>query len=278
MNTLTYTLRSRLRGTWIHRMVWDYKNPRPASDTRDKANASASNDRNAYYDWQTTKVMFRVLHRNSNCVDVGAHIGDILRQMTAIAPQGRHHAIEPLPHLSRKLAESFPRAVIHQVAISDQSGGSEFLFVENDPGYSGLRPRIYDRPDPKVTPLHVRVVTLDEIIPPDEKITFIKIDIEGGEFHAIKGGIQTIRRCRPVVVFEAGRKSTGQYGVKPEDLYRLMDETLGYELSTMERWLERRAAYNREEFCTNWNTGSEYYFIATPKNGLPPLSTRISNK
>ena len=177
MSTLTYKLKSKLRGTWIHRAMWDYKNPRPTPVTPDKPNASPTNDRNTYYDWQTTKVMFRVLRRDSNCIDVGAHVGDILQQMTAIAPKGRHHAIEPLPHLSRKLAESFPRAVVHQVATSDQSGESEFLFVENDPGYSGLRPRVYDRPDPKVTPLRVRVVTLDEIIPANEKIAFIKIDI-----------------------------------------------------------------------------------------------------
>ena len=137
--------------------------------------------------------------------------------------------------------------------------------MENDPGYSGLRRRMYDRPDPKITVIPVRVVTLDEIIPANEKIAFIKIDIEGGEFHAIKGGIKTIRRCQPVIVFEGGSRSTGAYGVKPDELYLLMEETLGYELSTMERWLQRGAPYSREEFYKNWNGGPEYYFIATPK-------------
>jgi FkbM family methyltransferase len=204
------------------------------------------------------------LHRDSNCIDVGAHAGDILRRMSDLSPRGRHYAFEPLPHLSRQLGESFPQAIVHRAAVSDKSGESEFLFVENDPEYSGLRARIYDRPDPKITTIHVRVVTLDQIIPSNERIAFIKIDVEGGEFHVIKGGIETIRRSNPIIVFEAGAGSTGQYGVKPDDIYPLLTEILGYELSTMERWLSRKAAYTQEEFRRNWNHGPEWYFIATP--------------
>ncbi len=202
MNAVVQRLKSRLRGTWIHHAVWAYRNP-------------PSKSRSANYDRQTVEVMFRILHRNSNCIDVGAHTGDILRHMVDISTQGRHYAFEPLPHLSQKLSERFPQVIVHQAAVSNRSGESEFLFVENDPAYSGLRRRIYDRPDPKIIPIRVRVVTLDEIIPPNENIAFIKLDIEGAEFHAIQGGIETIRRSRPVIIFESGSHSIGQYGVKP---------------------------------------------------------------
>jgi len=252
-------LKSMLRGTWIHHAVWAYKNPPP-------------NDRDSRYDWQTVEVMFRVLRQNSNCIDLGAHGGKFLRHMIDISPRGRHYAFEPLPHLSQNLNERFPQAVVHQLAVSDISGESEFLFVENAPGCSGLRRRIYNRPDPKITKIRVQVVTLDGIIPPNERIDFIKVDIEGGEFHAIKGGISTIRRGRPVIVFEGGSNSTGQYGVSPNDFYLLMTETLGYELSTMERWLGRKSAYTQEGFEKNWNEGPEYYFIAAPKR--EPKQTR----
>jgi FkbM family methyltransferase len=154
-------------------------------------------DRNANYDRQTVEVMFRALRRNLNGIDVGAHAGNILRQMVDIAPRGKHYAFEPLPHLSQELSERFPQVIVHQAAVSDKSGESEFLFVENAPAYSGLRPRIYYLPDPKITAIRVRVVTLDKVIPPNEFIAFIKLDIEGGEFHAIQGGIKTIRRSQP---------------------------------------------------------------------------------
>jgi FkbM family methyltransferase len=261
MNSVIQGLKSRLRGTWIHHAVWTYKNP-PLKVYDGKQ--VGVNDRNAEYDRQTVEVMFRVLRRNSNCIDVGAHVGDILRHMVNLCPRGRHYAFEPLPHLAQRLTENFPQVIVHHAAVGEEGGESEFLFVENDPGYSGLRRRGYDRPDPKISKIRVRVVTLDEIIPQNDQIAFIKLDIEGGEFHAIKGGTETIRRCKPVIVFEGDDRSIGQYGVKPDDVYSLVTESLGYDLSTMERWLGRKAPYNQQEFDKNWKQGNEFYFIATP--------------
>jgi FkbM family methyltransferase len=266
MNTVVRKLKSSLRGTWIHHAVWEYKNSPPKVKGHVDGKQIAAEDRSANYDRQTVEVMFRVLRRNLNCIDGGAHVGDVLQRMVDISPEGRHYAFEPLPHLAQKLKERFPQVMVHQTAIGDRSGESEFQFVENDPAYSGLRRRIYYRPDPKITAIRVRVVTLDEVIPANEKIAFIKLDIEGGEYHAIKGGIETIRRCRPVIVFESGSHSIGQYGVKPDDVYSLVTETLGYELSTMERWLQRKSPCNRGEFQENWDHGPEFYFIASPKS------------
>ena len=247
-------LKSRLKGTWIHHLAWARREPTP-------------NNRNAMYDWQTVEVMFRVLHRNSNCIDVGAHGGEILKRMVEIAPYGTHHAFEPLPHLAGILRKRFPGVVVHDVAVSDKNRDSDFLFVEDAPGFSGLQRRIYDRPDRKVTTIRVHQVTLDDTIPPSERIAFIKIDIEGAEFHAIKGGIETIRRNKPVIVFEAGIQSTGEYGVKPDDLYSLMTETIGNKLSTISRWIARKHPLSREEFVTNWFLADhEYFFISYPRS------------
>ena len=145
------------------------------------------------------------------------------------------------------------------------------MYVENAPAYSGLRERIYDRPDPVLKPITVNVVPLDDVIPQDQDVAFIKLDIEGGEFHALLGTACTIRRCRPVIVFEAGLKSTGQYGVGPEEVYRLITEQFGYRLSTMQRWLASQSPYSRTEFYQNWHNGPDFYFIAYPVGDREPL-------
>lgn len=253
LDTATQKLKSSLKGTWIHHLLWAQRKPAP-------------DNRNKMYDWQTVEVMFRVLQRNSNCIDMGAHDGDILKRMIEIAPYGRHHAFEPLPHLARMLQKRFPAVAVHQAAVGAKNCESDFLFVEEAPAFSGLRRRIYDRPDPKVTTIRVHEVTLDDTIPKNEKIAFIKIDIEGAEFHAIKGGIETIKRGKPIIAFEAGIQSTGEYGVKPDDLYTLMTETIGNELSTMGRWLSRKQPFSRDEFVANWFlTDPEYFFMSYPR-------------
>lgn len=195
---------------------------------------------------------------------MGAHRGSLLQQMVAIAPAGTHHAFEALPDLAAQLRERFPAVLVHQMAVSDSSGEADFQYVQNYPAYSGLRRRVYDRPDPRVLTIRVPVATVDDVIPAGQPIAFMKIDIEGGEYHALKGAVSTIQRCHPVIVFEAGSKSTGQYGVTPTDLYELVTETLGYELSTMGRWLGRKQAMTLQEFCHNWDNGPDFYFIATP--------------
>lgn len=43
----------------------------------------------------------------------------------------------------------------------------------------------------------VQVATIDSVVDPNERITYIKMDIEGAELEAIKGAKETIKRCAP---------------------------------------------------------------------------------
>lgn len=221
-------------------------------------------ERNREYDRQTVEVMRRVLRRDSNCLDLGAHAGDLLRHIVALCPDGAHHAFEPLPHLAARLRRRFPGVRIHETAVGEARGTAEFQHVRNDPAYSGLRRRLYDRPNPDVVTLPVAVDTLDEAVPAELPVAFLKIDIEGGEYHALKGGARLIARWRPVIVFEAGHASTGQYGVTAADMYALVTSSFGYRLSTMGRWLAGGPAMTATEFAANWAHGPDFYFLATP--------------
>jgi FkbM family methyltransferase len=215
------------------------------------------------YDEQLIAVMRCVLRRNANCIDVGALAGDVIKNMIAIAPRGSHHAFEPIPSRAAALAQQITAATIHTCAVSDRSGTSEFQHVLNADGYSGLRRRIYDM-EPEIETITVSVTTLDEAIPRDLKIALIKLDIEGGEYHAIRGGLQLIKRWRPYIAFEASEKSTGQYGVSAGQMYDLFAE-LNYDLSTMKRWLQRTAPLSRTEFTENWCHGPDFFWFASPR-------------
>ena len=102
------------------------------------------------------------------------------------------------------------------------------------------------------------------MLPPELHVDFIKIDVEGGEYHAMLGGFKTIMRSRPVIVFEASARSTGLYGVTAAQLYEFVTARCEMKLSTMKRWLRRQEPYTHSEFCSNWEFGPEFYFIAYP--------------
>src|ERR1700735_3596807 len=63
--------------------------------------------RNDIYDELTVAVMTEVLTSTSNCVDAGAHTGKLLEHMVRLAPDGYHHAFEPLPECAAVLRERF---------------------------------------------------------------------------------------------------------------------------------------------------------------------------
>jgi FkbM family methyltransferase len=224
----------------------------------------AMHDRNRAYDRETSEVLRRVLAADSNCLDVGAHAGSILEVIVRLAPRGVHHAFEPLPSFAALLRRKFPGVIVVEAAVGEQAGEARFVHVANAPAYSGLRERTYDRADPVLKPIDVRVVTIDDVVPPDQPVAFVKLDIEGGEYHALRGALGTIRRCRPIVVFEAGARGTGRYGVTAAQFFALLRDDLGYRVSTMERWLAARPAYSEAEFVDNWERGPEWYFIGFP--------------
>jgi FkbM family methyltransferase len=217
--------------------------------------------RNFRYDRETVEVMRHVLTWESSCIDIGAHDGEILRHITKLAPSGRHVAFEPIPSLAATLRGRFPEVAVYEAACGNSPGSAEFVLVENAPAYSGLRQRLYDRPDVALRNIRVQVVRVDDLV--RHAVSLIKVDVEGGEYHALLGAERTITTHRPVIIFEASARSTGQYGVTPHDFTTFFGR-LGYRLSTMERWLASKPAFTDEEFVDNWHGGRDFYFVACP--------------
>jgi FkbM family methyltransferase len=217
------------------------------------------------YDRQTVAVMERVLRATSNCLDIGASGGELLKHMVRLAPRGTHFAFEPLPDFYRTLVKRFPDVRVHNVALSDVTEEStRFQYVVGNPAYSGLRRRRYDRPEERVEEIVVRTARLDELVPPNLHIHFVKIDVEGGEFQVLQGGVETVRRNRPFIVFEFGIGAADWYGIQPEDMYRLLSGH-GLGVSLISDWLSGKAPLGEREFAAEFHDCRNYYFLAHPR-------------
>ncbi len=170
-----------------------------------RAQREAAYQRGVRYDEFTVAVMTRVLKPSSNCVDAGAHTGTILAHMVRLAPNGRHYAFEPLPDCARLLRERFPNVLVHQCALADETAIAPFHYVGSSPAYSGLDKRPWgDFDEESVEMIDVSVTRLDDVIDPDVPIDFVKIDVEGAEGRLIRGAFRTLRKWKPVVIFEVG--------------------------------------------------------------------------
>jgi FkbM family methyltransferase len=154
------------------------------------------------YDRLTIEFARRALSRDSNSIDVGAHCGDILKALVRMAPAGSHWAFEPIPNLAAQLRRRFPDVHVEQVALADYSGTAGFRFLPAASAYSSLLSRPEIEAGREVHSLQVEVRRLDDLIPEDLSIAFIKIDVEDAQAGVLQGAISLLRRTKPLVVFE----------------------------------------------------------------------------
>lgn len=212
--------------------------------------------RNREYDRLTVEVMRRALSPTSNCIDVGAHRGSILRHIVDVAPQGSHYAFEPLPEFARRLTKEFPSVDVLAIALADWTGTTPFRHVLGAPAYSGFQRRPWDTYEERVELIDVRVERLDDLLSPDYSVDFIKVDVEGSEAAVFRGALDTLRRERPVVAFELGLDASETFDV-------LVGQA-GFHVSRLSHWLAGRPPYaTKDDFVED--AGEEnYFFLAHP--------------
>jgi hypothetical protein len=144
-------------------------------------------------------------------------------------------------------------------ALYDEPGESEFVLVADDPGYSGLRERTYPGAY-ETRPIKVQRERLDDVLPEDYVPGFIKVDVEGAELHVFRGGIQTITRHRPVIVFEHGLGAADRYGTTPEAVHDLLCGEAGLRIFD----LDATGPLSRQAFAEMFASGMRWNFVALP--------------
>ena len=224
--------------------------------------------RNMQYDRLTWRIMEQTIRPNSNCIDIGCFKGEVLERMVKLAPGGTHYAFEPIPSYFENLKKRFNGKVkIFPFALSESSGTANFKFVKNAPAYSGLKNRKYNLKNPDIEDIRVEIKKLDELIPDNFPIHFIKIDVEGGEFDVLRGAKKIILRNKPVIVFECGIGASDFYGTKPEDLFFYINGELNFKISLLKDFIENKPELKKDQFLDIYKTKTEYYFVAHSSYG-----------
>jgi FkbM family methyltransferase len=192
----------------------------------------------------TGAILAAVLRRDSNVIDVGANVGDVLEQVVRLADAGTHIAYEPVPQLAADLRMRCPRVDVREAALSDEAGEAEFTVVVDRPSYSGLVER-RDIPASAAERRRIRVALerLDDDLPEDYVPDLIKIDVEGAEVRVLRGVRRTLEAHRSVLLFEHGAGGADLYGTTSGELWELLS---GCGLRIFD--LEGNGPFTREEF------------------------------
>lgn len=152
----------------------------------------------------------------SQVVDAGAFIGDTALDFQEMGAQV--FAFEPQPDAFACLEHNCPEAKCYNAAVGD--GTRVLCAPETLDGAGNLGTRQLDPSDRGAESLILDHVTF-------ENLSFVKIDVEGFEYRAIKGMSMTLQDHAPTVLCEIFPAMMARYGDHPKRLYRFM-EALGY--------------------------------------------------
>lgn len=220
--------------------------------------------KNLAYDRLTQEIIRHILKEDAVCVDVGCHKGEITDLILRKTFHGKVYAFEPVPSLFEGLKKKYAgdnRVYLYEKALSDNNSITSFHYVTSHPAYSGIKRRKYDYDNEKVRVIEVETVKLDDIIPSAERVDFMKIDVEGGEYLVLRGASRILTQYSPIILFEFGLGAAEVYGVTPATMYALLVEQHGYVIHTLEGFLKGRTGLSLHEFTRVYQAG-EYYFIA----------------
>ncbi len=151
-------------------------------------------------------------------LDVGAHIGSVFSAVHQAFPDMRILAIEADPEKASSLRERFSYCSVHETAVGEETGPASFFLCDDRPGFSSLDNNVEGTRE-----VLVNIDTLD-ILLPDETVDIIKIDIEGAELGALRGGVNLLERSRPVIMFESAGTGENSLGYSAEGLWRFFDD------------------------------------------------------
>jgi FkbM family methyltransferase len=175
-------------------------------------------------------MILRLFDANSNFFDIGANVGWYSLNIAKHFPDARVFAFEPIPvtfnSLKRNIDINQPSNInLHNFGFSNREETLKFYYYPE--GSSNASAANLSEGE-TVREVLCQVRKLDDFVRNAEvSVDFIKCDVEGAELFVYQGGIECIKRDKPVIFTEMLRKWSAQFNYHPNDIIELLVQ-VGY--------------------------------------------------
>lgn len=191
-------------------------------------------------------------------IDVGGCIGEYAIDIADLDKIDNVTVFEPQPECARTIAKAaelnnFANIKIAQKIVSDKVGTERFILEGHSPSGSHIAGE-----EESMNSIEIECSTIDDEIKYNNESCILLIDVEGAELKVIRGGMNFINNCKPLIVFEYNDLTKKHFSldelkkVLGDDykIYRLRkDSMLDTDFSDTWNCVAIPASSNFEEIC-----------------------------
>ena len=181
-------------------------------------------------DPQERTLLLSIARNCKTIFDIGANIGWYTLNFARISDSINVYAFEPIPRTYQYLKKHLQLNNITNVSdfnigFSDTVEKITFYWTKEEHGSASMR-NIQKRS--KINKVKCNVTTFDYFMKDRQTtIDLIKCDVEGAELLVLRGGIETLNKCKPIIFSEMLRKWSKEFGYHPDDIIHLLAD-IGY--------------------------------------------------
>jgi FkbM family methyltransferase len=164
------------------------------------------------FETEVTEALWRLVRPGDTVVDGGANIGYMTSLLAVrVGPTGAVHSFEPHPEVFHELGSNAQRwrnsvkcgtLILHEAALGECKSSAWLTVRSDNRAISSIDPA--QQQSQEVGGVRIRVLPLDDVLPPNTTVGVVKLDVEGHEIFALKGMRRMLesRRIRHLVFEE----------------------------------------------------------------------------
>lgn len=232
--------------------------------------AKAKDIRQRLVEEKEMELLPELVSEGDQVLDVGANFAYYSQRLSGlVGSNGKVFAFEPIPFTHNVCAALLKAFNCNNVEVFQKGVGAtneqvEFSVPLQDFGaisagqahFAGRNNELEGKENyytfNKAETFMCDVVALDDFLGNRlQNLSFVKIDIEGAEFHALKGMRGLLERFQPVVLVEIQPFFLKGFGIEEADLLKLIDE-LGYDLYLYKQATKKLEKYTQPLIDSNY--------------------------
>ena len=213
----------------------------------------------------------KFIPKGSLCIDIGTNIGDTTVPMAlATGKTGTTIGFDPNPHvfkiLEKNVALNVDKTNIIPLPYAITKEDGEFFYSSSEAsfGNGGISNEIVEDQGAFQLPEKIKGINLEKFLKTNyasllNKLSFIKVDVEGADMEVIRSISELIRQFKPVLVAECFPKATTE---ERAELYYIVSE-FGYTLHYFSDF-DENAKIIKIEGPRDMNKWKTFNFYAVP--------------